>query len=58
MAYSIDKIKLDVRQARQKVTAMAAKRDLLIEQQDAEIMRSAEAARTLELNERFNGSCN
>ena len=52
MAYSIDKIKLDVRQARQKVTAMAAKRDLLIEQQDAEIMRSAEAARTLELNEK------
>ena len=52
MAYSIDKIKLDVRQARQKVTAMAAKRDLLIEQQDAEIMRSAEATRTLELNEK------
>lgn len=52
MAYSIDKIKLDVRQARQKVTAMAAKRDLLIEQQDAEIMRSAEANRTLELNEK------
>ena len=52
MAYMIDKIKLDVRQARQKVTAMAAKRDLLIEQQDAEIMRSAEATRTLELNEK------
>lgn len=52
MAYSIDKIKLDVRQARQKVTAMAAKRDLLIDQQDAETMRSAEAARTLELNEK------
>ena len=52
MAYIIDKIKLDVRQARQKVTAMAAKRDLLIEQQDAEIMRSAEATRTLELNEK------
>ena len=52
MAYLIDKIKLDVRQARQKVTAMAAKRDLLIEQQDAEIMRSAEANRTLELNEK------
>ena len=52
MAYLIDKIKLDVRQARQKVTAMAAKRDLLIEQQDAESMRSAEATRTLELNEK------
>ena len=52
MAYLIDKIKLDVRQAQQKVTAMAAKRDLLIEQQDAEIMRSAEATRTLELNEK------
>ena len=52
MAYIIDKIKLDVRQARQKVTAMAAKRDLLIEQQDAESMRSAEATRTLELNEK------
>ena len=52
MAYIIDKIKLDVRQARQKVTAMAAKRDLLIEQQDAEIMRSAEVSRTLDLNEK------
>lgn len=50
--YQVNKIKLDVRQAAEKITKQIAKRDLLFEQRDAEIMKSAAAAQTLELNEK------
>jgi DNA repair ATPase RecN len=50
--YQINKIKLDVQQAAKRVTARIAKRDLLIEQRDAEILKSVTAAQALDLNEK------
>lgn len=50
--YQVNKIKLDVRQAADKITKQIAKRDLLLEQRDAEILKSVTAAQTLDLNEK------
>lgn len=50
--YQVNKIKLDVRQAAEKITRRIAKRDLLLEQRDAEIVKSVAAAQTLDLNEK------
>ncbi|WP_371380865.1 hypothetical protein [Sporomusa aerivorans] len=51
-SYQINKIKLDVRQAAEKITKQIAKRDLLFEQRDAEIVKSAAATQALDLNEK------
>lgn len=51
-AYQVNKIKLDVRQTKEKITKQIAKRDLLVEQRDAEIIKSAAAAQTLNINEK------
>lgn len=50
--YLANKIKLDVRQAAEKITKQIAKRDLLIEQRDAEILKSVAAAQTIDLNDK------
>lgn len=50
--YQVNKIKLDIRQAAEKITKQIAKRDLLLEQRDAEIFKSAAAAQVLEVNEK------
>ncbi|WP_371374483.1 hypothetical protein [Sporomusa aerivorans] len=51
-SYHVNKIKLDVRQAAEKITKQIAKRDLLFEQRDAEIVKSMAATQTLDLNEK------
>ena len=50
--YQINKIKLDVRQAAEKITKQIAKRDLLFDQRDAEIIKSASATQNITLNEK------
>lgn len=50
--YQVNKIRLDVRQAADKITKQIAKRDLLLEQRDTEIIKSAAASQELELNEK------